>query len=391
MDVYEKLGLRKVINCIGEATLIGGSRVDAKVMEAMAEASTRFCHMTELNDKAGEIIADVTGAEAGMVTSGAAASMMIAAAACMMKGTELEEIDIHYGLENYTYEFDKWQQLMWRLPETGMLKNEFILQRCHRNPYLYNFKIPGGKLVLVGEDETCSLDDVKEAISAKTAAVAHLYQYDDLKSGVKLEDVLEMAHRHLVPVIVDDAAGCPPRSKLTKFPEMGVDLTCISGGKAIKGPNDTGLLFGREDLIRLARLQYSPHRGVGRPCKVDRTQIIGLITALQNYMSQDEEEEFNRWNAQVGRLMEGLQDMTFVKKIERVVEYASPNVKITVDEDGLGMTAKEIHQELARGDPSIYCGPLNWDVEGVILLCVRELAEEEEKIVIDRISEILSR
>jgi len=391
MDIYEEIGVRKVINCLGEGTLVGGSKVDPSVMEAMAEAARSFCHLTELNDRAGEIIAEITEAEAGMVTSGAAASMMIAAAACMMKGTDLEKVDIHFDMENYPYEYNEWQRLMWQLPDRGDLRYEFITQRCHRNPYVNNFTIPGGKIVWVGDEEECSPEDIEEAINEKTAAVVHLYQYDEQGRGVPLEDVLELAHRYEMPVIVDDASGCPPRSKLKRFPKMGVDLACISGGKAIKGPNDTGLLFGRRDLIRLARLQYSPHRGIGRPCKVDRTSIIGLITALKLYVSQDEEEEFKRWDAKVERLMDALCDVPNLKSVERVVVHASPNVKLTIDEEGLGMTAKEVHQTLVRGNPRIICGPLNWDTKGIVMLCVRELADEEEKIVVERLKEILSK
>ena len=280
---------------------------------------------------------------------------------------------------------------MWQFPNTEGLKDELIVQRCHRNPYINNFTIPGGNLIWVGEEDGCSPENVENAVNEKTAAVVHLYGYDARGQGVLLEDVLRIAHRHGIPVIVDDASGCPPRSKLTKFPKMGVDLACISGGKAIKGPNDTGLLFGRKDLIKLARLQYSPHRGVGRPCKVDRTQIIGLVTALKLYASQDDDEEFKRWDAKVDRLMGILRNVKNVKNVERIVTHASPNVKITIDEDSLGMTAKEVHQALMRGNPRIICGPHNWDIKGVIQLCVRELADDEEKIVIDRLKEILSK
>jgi len=178
-------------------------------MEAMKEAAKSFCHLTELNDRVGERIAEIIGAEAGMVTSGAAASMMAAAAACMMKGTDVEEIDIHFDMENYPYEYDEWQRLMWRLPDTRGLRHEFIMQRCHRNPYLNSFTIPGDKLVWVGSEDQCSPEDIENAINEKTVAVVHLYQYDALRRGVLLEDLLGTARRHGVPVIVDDASGCP--------------------------------------------------------------------------------------------------------------------------------------------------------------------------------------
>ena len=169
IDVYEELGVRKVINCMGEVTLIGGSRVDPSVMDAMIEASRSFCHLTELNDRASEIISDITGAEAGMITSGAAASMMIAAAACMMKDTDLENIDIHYDMENYPYENSEWQEIMWQLPCTKNLKDEFIAQKSHSNPYINNFTIPGGKIVWIGEGNNCSKEDIEKAITGKTA------------------------------------------------------------------------------------------------------------------------------------------------------------------------------------------------------------------------------
>jgi L-seryl-tRNA(Ser) seleniumtransferase len=374
---------------MGEVTLIGGSRVHPSVMEAMVEASRSFCHMTELNDKASVIMSEITGAEDAMVTSGAAASMMIAAAACIMKDTDLENVDIHYDMENYPYEHKKWQEVMWQLPDTQNLKNEIITQRSHSNPYLNNFTIPGGKLVWIGNVKECSKKDLENAINERTAAVVHLYNYD--KNGLPLEEVLKVSHNAGIPVIVDDASGCPPRSKLKKFPKMGVDLTCISGGKGIKGPNNTGLLFGRKDLIKLARLQFSPHRGIGRPCKVDRTSIIGLIKALELYVSQDEEWEYKLWEDKVKRLMNALNNAPNVKSIESLVEHASPNVKITIDEKALGMTAKEVRRELMRGDPRILCGPHNWETRQVITLCVRELADDEEKIVVDRVLQIFNK
>jgi L-seryl-tRNA(Ser) seleniumtransferase len=334
------------------------------------------------------IISEITGAEDAMVTSGAASSMMIAAAACIMKDTALENIDIHYDMENYPYEHRKWQETMWQLPDTQGLKDEFITQRSHSNPYLNNFTIPGGKLVWIGKEKECSKNDLEDAINKKTAAVVHLYNYE--QNGLPLKDVLNISHKAGIPVIVDDASGCPPRSKLRMFPAMGVDLTCMSGGKAVKGPNNTGLLFGRKDLIKLARLQFSPHRGIGRPCKVDRTSIIGLVKALKLYVSQDEEWEFRLWDDKVNRLINALKNAPNIKKVERFIEHASPNVRIVIDEKSMGVTAREVRRELMRGNPRILCGPRNWETSEVITLCVRELADHEEKIVIDRLLEIFS-
>lgn len=392
MDVYEKLGVHKVINCMGEVTIIGGTRVDPRVMEAMTEASKSFCHMTELNDRVGERVAEITGAEAGMVTSGSAASMMIAGAACIMKGTDLEKINIHYGMENYPYEYDEWQRLMWKLPDTEGLKNEFITQKCHANPYVNNFSLTGGKLIWVGNDEKCTLDDIEKAINKKTAAIVHLYTYDlaQPRRGIPIEDVVKVAHKNGVPVILDIASECPPRSNIWKFPKMGVDLTCVSGGKGIKGPNDTGLLFGRKDLIYLARLQFSPHRGIGRPCKVDRTSIIGLLTALELYIKQDEEAEFKQWDEKVNRLINAFKGTPNVKKIERVIQHSSPNVKLTIDEIKLGLTAKEVRQKLMKGNPRILCGPQNWNTKDEIFICVRELANSEEHFVVNKLKEVLT-
>lgn len=393
MGIYEKIGVNKVINCIGEMTIIGGTRVDPRVMKAMTEASKSFCHMTELNDRVGERIAEITRAEAGMVTSGSSASMMMAGAACIMKGTELEAIDLNYSMENYPYENDEWQRLNWKLPDTNGLKNEFVTQKCHMNPYINNFSLTGGKLVWVGSKEKCTSEDIEKAINKKTAAIVHLYTYDvtQPKRGVLLEDVIKVAHKHGVPVILDIASECPPRSNLWKFPKMGVDLTCLSGGKGIKGPNDTGLLFGRKDLINLARLQFFPYRGVGRPCKVDRTSIIGLLTALEIYISQDEEAEFKRWNEKVSRLTSAFKGTPNVSKVERVIQHSSPNLRLMIDEKRLGLTAKEVRRELMKGNPRILCGPYNWDTKDEIFICVRELMDDEEKIVIDRLKEILSK
>jgi L-seryl-tRNA(Ser) seleniumtransferase len=238
MPVYQELGVRPIINACGTLTRIGGSRMSAEVLESMVEAAASFAHIDELQARAGKVIAEVTGAEAGYVTTGAAAGLALATAACVA-GMDVGKMD--------------------RLPDTTGMKNEVVVQRGHRNAYDHGIRSAGIKFVEVGYLGYPGAGgtmpwQIDEAITERTAAVA--CPILDTPGTVSLPVVAEIAHAKGVPVIVDAAAELPPRSNLRRFISEGADLVTFSGGKAIGGPQSSGILAGRADLIASVALQH---------------------------------------------------------------------------------------------------------------------------------------
>src|ERR671910_1127781 len=296
MGIYEELGLRTVINASGTLTRLGGSRMAPEVLAAMADAAASFVPIDDLQARAGEIIAEVTGAEAGYVVSGAAAGLSLGVAACVA-GMDVAAMD--------------------RLPDTSGLKDEVVVQRGHRNAYDHAIRAVGVSMVEVGYLGYPGAGGVQPwqiaaAITERTAAVA--CPILDTPGTVPLPVVCQIAHERGLPVIVDAAAELPPAENLRRFISEGADLVVFSGGKAIGGPQASGILVGRRDLIQSAALQQLDHdtyfeqwnpppslfdkssligfpaSGVGRVAKCGKEEIVGLLTALRLFLAEDSEE-----------------------------------------------------------------------------------------------------
>lgn len=374
MEIYEEFSMKKVINASGTMTHLGGSIPDPRVMDAMKEASQSFVIMMELIEKAGKVIAEATGAEAGLVTAGASASLVLAAAACIMRGSGLEEIDVK-PTERLSFD-GEWREIIQRLPNASWTRNEIIIQKRHRDPYDHAHKLVGGKMVVVGTVEGCSSEELEAAINERTTAIAFTAKMEDV--GVPLKNVVEIAHRHNIPVIVDAAGELPPRSNLRRFIADGADLVAFSGGKEISGPNDTGILCGSRNLIKLATLQAPPYRGINRAAKVDRTQIVGLIVALRIWLEKDEEAEFKAWTKKAQWMTDNLSGNPRVSKAEVVVNEHRMRVqsKITLDER---TQAADVVLNLRKGNPSIW---VNYISPNTIEIETQKLGDGDEKVVV---------
>lgn len=374
LGIYQELGVKTLINAGGHFTVTGGSLMSKAVINAMNEAAQNFVEMSNLLTRAGEIIAETIGAEAAVVTSGAAAGIALATAACLTGK-------------------DRWK--MMQLPHTEKFeKNEVLLQRVHYIPYANMFQVPGAKIVDIGGIMSTEPWELEGAISEKTAAIAHVASALCRKRAeLPLEQVVKIAKAHNVPVILDAAAETPPFSNLKKWLDMGADLVISSGGKAIEGPNDTGLVFGRKDLIECCSLQNAPNTGIGRGFKVSKEQIVGLIVALQNYAKRDHQREFELWDAKIQYMLDELKDMPHI-----IAHYIYPDetglpvprVKLVLDEQALGKTAVDIIQILRAGDPGIVLRPFHQH-EGIIILDAMLLKDGEEKIVVDRLKAVLTK
>lgn len=368
--IYDELGVRPVINGGGTHTIYGGARMASEVLEAMAEASRSFVQITDLNRAAGEYIAEVTGAEAGMVCSGAAGGIVLMTAACMT-GTDAAKIH--------------------RLPDTTGMKDEVVTQRQHYGGFTHMHTYAGAKLVEVGTTTGCSPEDLASTIGPQTAAVAFLYAPGVHTGGMTLKDVTEIAHSREVPVIVDSAAMLPPKRNLKRPIAEGADMVTTSGGKFIGGPQATGLLYGRKDLIEAALKNANPHPGVGRPMKVSKEGIVGLVTALRMYVEADEEALL----AEVRERAEYIaREVTEIPGLAVSVEqdeyrYFVPTTVIAFQPDWRGHSGPEIKEALISGDPPVYMNydqhsnslnvnPLNVQ-EGETEILARRLKEELEK------------
>ena len=371
---YERLGVRPVINAWSWVTVAGGSIMPTPVVRAMEEASRNFVDLHDLNRKAGEVIARLTGAEAGLVSAGSAAGMLLQAAACMT-GTDPAKV--------------------WRLPDTRGMKNRIVMHRSHRVSYDRNFRAAGAKLVEIGDMGVTEPWQLEDAITKRTAAVA--YVFGPRKSGaLSLETVVEIAHSRGVPVIVDAAAMLPPAENLTKFIRTGADMVSFSGGKGVMGPQSTGILCGRKDLIEAAYMNAAPNsQGIGRPAKVSKENIAGLVTALELFVDTDHHAVEAAWRGKceyIADVLQGIDGVTaqLAEARPELEDSRSGHARaeISLDAGRPGPSEAEVIELLREGDPSILLGAVG--PEGGIGVVPVNLRDGEEEIVARRLREVLT-
>lgn len=363
-DVYRRMGVRTVINGSGAATIVGGSLMDPATAAAMVDASRAFVVLEELNAKVGEKIADVTGAEAGLVTAGSCAAMAIAAAACIA-GTDPERIA--------------------RLPDSEGMANEIVIHRGHRLNYDQMYRVGGGKLVEIGVPYATQPWELERAISERTAAVAYHDSRNTGLGALPFATVVEIAHAKGVPVIVDAASTLPPIDHLRRWIRWGADLVIYSGGKGIRGPQDSGLLAGRKDLIEAARLNGPPHASVGRGMKVSKEAMTGLWVALDLFLATDHEAELQAHVAQGKALTDALTarpDCRVAMETEWD-DWPAPVLRIWPRAEA--WRPEVVRAALFDGDPAI-----SINVErGGLMINSHCLREGEVEVLIERLIETL--
>jgi len=322
-NVYTRLGVKTVINCRGTWTYLSGSLEFPEVRQAQVEASQHFVNVLELQRAVGRRLSDLTGAESGIVTSGAAGAMSAATAGCMA-GTDDKHI--------------------WQLPDTTGLKHEVIMMGG-RSAFDSAIRLTGAKLVLVYSPE-----ELANAINDNTAMI---YTTD---LGEKLQRELAVAKDRKIPMLLDDAAGIPPADNAKLYARMGIDLYAFSGGKGLCGPQCSGLLLGRKDLVEAALLNCSPREGaVCRPMKVGKEEIVGCLTALETWLKIDEKKLYAEWNGRVDRIRKLVDTVPQVKTDIYIPEHGNryPTLKISWDEQAWGYSLSDCVKELRQGDPII--------------------------------------
>lgn len=391
VHIYEKLKVRPIINGRSFSTKAGGCALPQEVLAAMREAGECCVRMDELQAAASEVIARVTGAEAGIVTSGAAAALTLGAAACLAR------LDVNR---------------MNRLPDTTDMPDEFVVHRAHRNDYDHAVRAAGAKFVEVGFSYYTFDYEVESAITARTAA---LYYEAGANHGVlPLDEYAAIAHRHGLPVLVDAAPEMPPAFNLQSFIMAGADLVAFSGGKHIQGPQATGILCGRRDLILSASLQHQdmdvfpatwplrslienatvigpPHHGIGRGFKVGKEEIVGLVTALELYQSRDFAAERARWTSDMECVVAGVRD---IPGVSAHLQYPQPNGRevpgaiVKIDAPLAGTNAHAVINALQAGDPPI-CVFEKFAASGEIVVFPEALRPGEAATIARRLRAVL--
>ena len=336
LGVYEKIGVKKIINGWGTITRIGGTLMPPEVIEAMNEAARSFIDMDDLYLRAGEIVAKHTGAEAGLVTTGCAASLLLGTAAAV---TGLDRAKQH------------------RLPDTRGMRNEMVIHTAHRNGYDHSFRAAGIEFVEIGYANGTEPWELESAIGPNTAGVAYVIAPSLSTGFLSLETTCRIAHAKGVPVVVDASAMLPPAENLQAFIKQGADLVAFSGGKGIRGPQASGILAGRADLIEAARMQMSPNHAIGRTCKVGKEEVIGLVTALELYAKNDHEADKARWMRDARHIVDEVGKVPGIQgRVELNQRRPTPTAVIGFAPDGPPRDGIAIGAALRTGDPPIYIG-----------------------------------
>src|ERR1700758_4659732 len=322
-NVYSRLGVRPFINGRGTWTYLSGSLELPEVREAAEQASKQFVDMFELQRAAGKRLAELSGAESGMVTSGSAGAMASATAACIA-GSDPKNI--------------------WQLPDTTGLKNEVVMLGG-RSAFDSAIRVAGGQLVLAH-----GVDNLQSAITPQTAMVYTTWRDDRLPNALKITRAAG------VPLLLDDAAGIPPFENFRRYAKIGVDLYCFSGGKGLGGPQCSGVLLGRKDLIDAAMANNNPWEGaVCRPMKVGKEEIIGILAAV-DYWSKADLAALNKdWQSRVERIQKLVQTVPGVTTSITIPqeENSYPTLTVKWDVQRFGLTADQCAQQLREGEPRI--------------------------------------
>jgi L-seryl-tRNA(Ser) seleniumtransferase len=362
--IYEAIGVRTIINGRGATTAVGGTLMPPEVTQAMISASQAFVVLDELNRKVGERIAATTGAEAGYVTSGSAAGMVLAAAACIA-GTNPAHIR--------------------RLPDSDGLPNEIVIHRSHRLNYDQMYRVGGARLIEIGMPHTTEVWELESAINSNTAAIAW---HDSPATGggvLPFEIVVDIAHSRNIPVIVDAASTLPPVLHLRRWIDAGADLVIYSGGKGIRGPQDSGMIAGRADLIAAVRANGNPNAAVGRGMKVSKEAMAGLWVALDLFMKRDHGADFIHHQNQARTILRHVPNWADTRgEIEDDWErWPAPIVRLFPMAGG--WQPDPVREALMDGNPSIHVNAEH----GGLMINTHCLLPGDEQIIAERIGEIL--
>jgi D-glucosaminate-6-phosphate ammonia-lyase len=377
-DIYTALGVKRRINAAGTLTRLGGALMEEEVVAAMAAAARASVDIGELQAAASRTIARVTGAEAGIVTTGAAAALTLGAAAAMTR----------------------WDiARMAALPHAESFPNEILLPRTHHTGYAHALRASGARIVDLGHNDRGTGAgvrgiepwEIEAAITSRTAAFAFSVTPTN---AADLPTVVAVCKQRNIPVIVDAAAQLPPKSNLQKFLQLGADLVAFSGGKAIGGPQASGILAGRRDLVGAALVQQLdmdvspatwsppdlidrekmkgiPHHGLGRGFKAGKEEIVGLLVALERFAAADDETSNVALEKRLERIAQDIGDKLATKILSARETGKVPQLYLTLKEP------MEVSRRLQAGDPPVHLSE-RFAAQGVLIIDPQALRPEDD-------------
>ena len=375
VDYYQKLGVTPFINAAGTYTVLSASTMPDEVQAAIALASRQPVNLNELIDASGTYLAKQLRCEAALVTSGAAAALVVGTAACINLGNDQAILNIPTDM-------------------TG-LKNEVIVQKSHRYGYDHALRNCGIRFV-----EVETLEQYEQAFTERTV-MARFFNAGAVK--ISRDAWVRVAHQHSVPCFNDAAADVPPISNLWNYTQMGFDLVTFSGGKGLRGPQCTGLLLGRKDLIDAARKNNSPNSNtIGRGMKVAKEEIVGLVAAVDWFLKQDDAAIEAQCRQRADRIAKHLSGIPTVQTQIFVPEIANhvPHLLITYDQSRIKITGAEVMQKMRGGKPRIELNPSTGGAPAsaglpgganTIVVGVWMLQPGEDTIVAQRLHDVLQQ
>jgi uncharacterized pyridoxal phosphate-dependent enzyme len=365
-DLFAELGLRTFINAAGTYTAMTGSLMLPEVVQAIQAASTRFCMLDELQDKVGEKIAALLHAEAAVVTAGCFSAMTLGLAG-VLTGNDPKKVE----------------QLP-QLAGTGM-KSEVIIQKSHTIGYAHALTNTGCSLVYVD-----SLAEAEKAINEKTALLWFLNIQSE-GSAINHQQWVALGKKYQVPTMIDMAADVPPVANLWKFHDMGFDLVCVSGGKAMRGPQSAGILSGKKDLIAAARLSMPPRGStIGRGMKVNKEEIMGMYVALEHFVKADQQKLWAIWQGRIDTIEAGVKSFKGVTTSVKVppLGNVTPTLHISWDAASVNCSTQKMQENLRNGAPSI---EVIGNGDNHISITAWVMQPGDEKIVAVRLKEEFSK
>lgn len=384
-NVYTRLlGVRPHLGAHEHISRLGGGRMSREVLDAMSEANEFFIDMRELNAAAGKRAAELLGAESALITAGGFSGLILGAAACLT-GTDEAKVTA--------------------LPHPTWERRECLIQTAQMFDYDRAYRTAGATIVYAD-----TRADLEAQLGSRTALVAILSQAD--RQGVFAppfeasrapkpdprlvphEELIALAKRAGVPVLVDMASDLPPWSQLARFQKAGADLLVLSGGKVIGGPQSSGILLGRRDLIDAARLHSTPNDNLGRGMKVGKEEIVGLIVALERYAKTDHVADMDRWNARARRIVDRLQGIRGLTAKYALNTAGYGDADLTWDEKDIALNRESLRKELVSGSPRVELevimtqdrGTTTWHATAR----TRVLRDGEELLLAKRLREVFS-
>jgi uncharacterized pyridoxal phosphate-dependent enzyme len=369
--LYTRLGLRPIINAAGTYTHLGGSLMPPEVIAAMNDAAQGYVPMRDLTKATGERIAQLTGNEAALVTTGAAGAIFVGTCACIA-GDDPDKAK--------------------RLPFTDGMKNEVVTQKLHLTGWTRQCEAAGARMIEVEYKE-----QLERAINGRTAMVyflvadRHFGTYRDQPDApggkVSLAECVAIAKAARVPTLVDAAAELPPPENLSAYTKQGVDLVAFSGGKGLRGPQNAGLLVGRKDLVNIAATFQSPYSGVGRDLKIAKETMIGMVAAVERYVNVDHAAEWKEWARQIDYMRDILGKVSGVETgyVPKEITNHVPRLWVKWDEKAFNFSREDCFKALQEGEPSIV--PLRTPMGVTIVPWM--MAPGQEKLVAQRLREVL--